>query len=110
MAVNDATAVADILNKKYGFKTTLLLNANRYQILSALSTLRGQLSEKDNLLIYYAGHGELDKVNQRGHWLPVDAEPTSPANWISNIEVTDTLNVMSANHVLVMPRSIGLRR
>jgi uncharacterized caspase-like protein len=105
MAVNDATAVADILNKRYGFKTTLLLNANRYQILSALSTLREQLGEKDNLLIYYAGHGELDKVNQRGHWLPVDAEPNSPANWISNIEVTDTLNVMSAKHVLVIADS-----
>jgi TPR repeat protein len=105
MAVSDATAVADILNKRYGFKTTLLLNANRYQILSALSTLRGQLTDKDNLLIYYAGHGELDKVNQRGHWLPVDAEPTSPANWISNIEVTDTLNVMSAKHVLVIADS-----
>ena len=105
MAVNDATAVADILNKRYGFKTTLLLNANRYQILSALSTLRGQLTEKDNLLIYYAGHGELDKVNQRGHWLPLDAEPNSPANWISNIEVTDTLNVMSAKHVLVIADS-----
>jgi uncharacterized caspase-like protein len=35
----------------------------------------------------------------------VDAEPTSPANWISNIEVTDTLNVMSAKHVLVIADS-----
>jgi hypothetical protein len=35
----------------------------------------------------------------------VDAEPNSPANWISNIEVTDTLNVMSAKQVLVIADS-----
>jgi uncharacterized caspase-like protein len=104
-AVNDAQAIAAVLGDKYGFKVTTLINANRYQILSTLSGLREKLTEKDNLLVYYAGHGELDKVNQRGHWLPVDAEPNSTANWISNIDVTDTLNVMSAKHVLVIADS-----
>lgn len=78
-AENDARAVADLLAKRYGFKTTLLLNANRYQMLSALNKLREELTDDDNLLIYYAGHGALDRVNQRGFWLPVDAEESSPA-------------------------------
>jgi uncharacterized caspase-like protein len=104
-AVNDAKAIAAVLTRKYRFKTTTLLNASRYQILSALSELRGKLTEKDNLFVYYAGHGELDRVNRRGHWLPVDAERESTANWISNIDITDTLNVMSARHVLVVADS-----
>lgn len=104
-AVNDAKEIADVLSQKYGFKVTTLLNVNRYQILSALSEMREKLTENDNLFIYYAGHGELDKVNQRGHWLPVDAEPNSTANWISNVDITDVLNVMSAKHVLVVADS-----
>lgn len=104
-AVTDATAIGDVLTERYGFKVTTLTNATRYEILSALNTMRGKLTEDDNLLIYYAGHGELDKVNMRGHWLPVDAEPTSTANWISNIALTDILNTMSARHVMVVADS-----
>ena len=37
------------------------------------------LTENDNFLLYYAGHGELDTVNDRGHWLPVDADANSPS-------------------------------
>jgi uncharacterized caspase-like protein len=104
-ARDDAEAVARLLKTKYGFKTNLLLDADRYAILSMLNKLMQELTEEDNLLIYYAGHGELDKVNLRGYWLPVDAEQDSSTNWISNVTVTDMLNVMSAKHVLVVADS-----
>jgi len=104
-AVNDAKSVDQLLREKYGFTTKLLLNADRYAILSALSEMRKQLTAKDNLLIYYAGHGELDSSNQRGHWLPVDAEPNNPSNWISNTDITDMINTMVATHVLVVADS-----
>jgi hypothetical protein len=104
-AVNDAKEVARLLREQYGFKVTLLLNANRYDILSALNSLRERLTDEDNLLIYYAGHGELDRRNQRGHWLPVDAEPDSSTNWISNIQITDILNAMTVKQLLVVADS-----
>ena len=104
-ARNDAEEMDRILKTKYGFRTTLLVDADRFAILSALNKLREELTDKDNLLIYFAGHGELDRVNLRGHWLPVDAEPDSSANWISNIQITDILNVMSAKHVMVVADS-----
>jgi len=104
-AVNDARTADKILREKYGFKTTLILDADRYSVLSNLNRLREELTEEDNLLIYYAGHGELDQVNLRGHWLPVDAEPNSTANWISNVDVTDILNAISARHILVVADS-----
>jgi uncharacterized protein len=104
-AVADAREVASVLQDQYGFSVALLLNANRYEILSALNALRARLGENDNLLVYYAGHGELDRVNQRGHWLPVDAEPGSPANWISNVSVTDILNAMAVHQLLVVADS-----
>lgn len=104
-AANDARTVERLLREQYGFKATLLINADRYSILSALNTLRKNLTEKDNLLIYYAGHGELDTANGLGYWLPVDAEPNNPANWISNVDITAILNTISAQHVLVVADS-----
>jgi TPR repeat protein len=101
----DARETAELLSSKYGFKTTTLIDATRYDLLSALNNLRETLTENDNLLIYYAGHGELDRVNLRGYWLPVDAEPNSTANWVSNVAVTDILNAMSAKHILVVADS-----
>jgi TPR repeat protein len=104
-AVNDAREIDRTLKDRYGFKVTLLLDADRYQILSALNGIRERLTDKDNLLIYYAGHGELDRKNQRGHWLPVDAEPNSSANWISNNAITDILNAMNVQQLLVVADS-----
>jgi len=104
-AVNDAKKAEALLKNKYGFKTKLLLNADRYSILSALNELRARLTKKDNLLIYYAGHGEINDVSQRGYWLPVDAELDSTANWISNLDITDMLNVIDAKHILVVADS-----
>src|SRR5215472_6831110 len=104
-AVNDAREIDRTLKARYGFKVTLLLDANRYQILSALNGLRERLTDKDNLFIYYAGHGEVDRKNQRGHWLPIDAEPNSSATWIWNIAVTDILNAMNVQQLLVVADS-----
>jgi hypothetical protein len=101
-AVNDAASVADILRKDYGFRVETLINATRYEIVSALSRLRSRLSRRDNLLVYYAGHGILDEPTARGYWLPVDAEQNNFANWLSTADVTDALKGMQAQHVLVV--------
>jgi hypothetical protein len=101
----DVTELAPVLRDKYGFKVTLLLNATRYQILTEMNNLRARLTEKDNLLIYYAGHGELDRANGLANWLPIDAEPTSNANWISSSSLTEILNAMAAKHILVVADS-----
>lgn len=101
-AVSDAQSISAVLEQRYGFRTQLLVNANRYAILSALNELREKLTAEDNLLIYYAGHGELDQANNRGNWLPVDAEESSTANWIPTTAVTDILNILKARQVLVV--------
>lgn len=101
----DVTSLVPILRDNYGFKVTLLTNATRYQILTEMNNMRAKLTDKDNLLIYYAGHGELDRVNGLANWLPIDAEPTSNANWISSSSLTEMLNAMAAKHILVVADS-----
>lgn len=104
-AVNDASETAEVLKSKFGFKTTLLKNATRYEILAALNELRETLTDQDNLLIYYAGHGELDDKTEKGFWLPVDAEQSNPRNWISNSAISDILNTLKAKQVMVVADS-----
>lgn len=104
-ALNDAVEAEKVLRENYGFKTTLLRNASRYDMLAALNTLRENLTENDNLLIYYAGHGEVDEASNRGFWLPVDAKQDDPRTWISNVSVSDILNTLKSNHVMVVADS-----
>jgi len=104
-AINDAEETAHILERDYGFKTRLLKNATRFKILSALNRLRRELKAEDNLLIYYAGHGELNKKDDSGYWLPVDAKPNSSENWISNSAISDILGTIKAKHVMVVADS-----
>ena len=101
-AVRDAGDVANILQEKYGFTTEVMINASRFDIYKALDTYRVKLTEKDNFLLYYAGHGEMDSKNNRGYWLPVDADPDSYVNSIPNYTVTDILNNMSVKQAIIV--------
>lgn len=104
-AVSDAERVASVLKSKYGAHTTLLKNADRYTMLSAINEIKKVLKANDNLLIYYAGHGEIEENTKQGYWLPVDAEQGNTANWIPNSAISDLLNTISAKHVLVVADS-----
>jgi hypothetical protein len=104
-AVNDATAVSQLLRDRYGYKTQLLLNATRFDILSALNQMREELTAEDNLLVYYAGHGEIGADGQQGYWIPIDGQPGVATTWISNGAVSEILDTMQAKHVLVVADS-----
>ena len=104
-AVNDARVVAEVLKNSYQFKVTLLENATRYDILTAFGTMREQLTIKDNLLIYYAGHGWLDSDGDEGYWLPVDSNRNNRVSWVSNASITTVLKGLRAKHVLVVADS-----
>jgi hypothetical protein len=104
-AGNDAQRVGGLLKQKYGFQTTVLSNANRFEILSALNDMREKLTADDNLFVYFAGHGELDKVSKQGYWIPVDGRADAPNTWLSNRAISDMLNTMAPRHVMVVADS-----
>jgi len=104
-AISDATAIAKVLKEHYGFQVTLLKDASRGQIMKALNEYRKVLTEKDNLLIYYAGHGHLEQGIDRGYWIPVDAETNDNSEWVLLPSVTDMLQLISAKHIMVVADS-----
>ena len=107
-AVNDATEVAAVLRTHYAFEeeaVTLLINAGRREILGAMASLRRKLGTDDRLLVYYAGHGQVDPVTGEGFWQPADAQPDEDFGWIANDDIKRYLRGMSARHVLVVADS-----
>lgn len=104
-AINDAQAIASLLQDKYGFKVKLLINATRADILVAINSYRRTLTINDNLLIYYAGHGWLDKDADQGYWLPTNATRESQVEWVSNSAVTSEIRAIQAKHVMVVADS-----
>lgn len=104
-AINDARAMAAILEEKFGFSVTYLENATAVDIIAAINSFRAELTFEDNLLIYYAGHGTVDPQTNEGFWLPVDAEADDDTHWIENTSITRRLRGMTAKHVMVISDS-----
>lgn len=109
----DASAVADLLQRRYGFLTAIdkpdggrldlvLIDANRQQTLSLLSQLRRLLRPVDSLLVYYAGHGHM--IRNHGYWIPIDGTGDD-FTWISAFDITQQLALNPARHVLVISDS-----
>lgn len=103
--VADAQAVADVLASRFGYQTTLIKDVNRAELLQALVRLRQQVGPEDQVVLYYAGHGQMDDATARGYWIPVDGDPKDLSRWVSVIDVTDQLAAMAARHVLVIADS-----
>jgi len=102
---NDARDVKELLEMRYGFDVTLLINATRDQIMTALHEQKLNLGPQDNLLIYYAGHGAVDGSPERAFWLGVDANPDTRAGWLEADHIRAKIKEMSAKHVLLVADS-----
>jgi hypothetical protein len=105
IAKKDAIAVEKLLREMYGFETRLLIDVTRLTILNAINDFRKKIKEEDSFIIYYAGHGDYDKVADKAYWLPADAERDNPANWIMADDITTNIKRMASNHVLIISDS-----
>ncbi len=104
-AERDAEELQAVLEDKYGFGTTLLRNPSRLKILHELNKLKDAMGPEQNLLIYYAGHGQIGPRQQRGYWIPADAKSDDTRTWILNEAVTEYLGLIKARHILVVSDS-----
>jgi hypothetical protein len=103
---NDAQSVAQLLEQRYGFKVTQLLDGTSDQIMRTLDAYTIDLKENDRLLIYYAGHGGTrNGPPERAFWLGVDADPRTQAGWISAEDVSDKIKQIAARHILLVSDS-----
>lgn len=107
-AVSDAKAIETILVEQYGFSDVQRLeNASRSELLHALRNFSKRINIDDNVLVYYAGHGFLDQYNNKGYWVPVDAQGTDHTTFVRNSTIRDEISDMSARakHTLLISDS-----
>jgi hypothetical protein len=105
MPAKDAERFADILTDKYAFNkenVALLKNATREEIIAELERLAESVTEKDNLLVFYAGHGVYDKAKDFGYWLPADAKVNAKSSWIANSTIKDYMAAIKSKHTLLI--------
>lgn len=103
--VSDATLLYSTLVGNYMFEPdnlTLLKDPTRADIIKNLDILSNRLTEQDNLLIFYAGHGYWDEKKETGYWLPADAEQFSSVNWIRNSTIQDFVDDINTRHTLLI--------
>ncbi|HBE40426.1 MAG TPA: hypothetical protein DDW27_04350 [Bacteroidales bacterium] len=103
--VNDAEKLYDILVSKYTFdpgNVKFLRNAVRQDIINALDELTRKVTQKDNLLIFYAGHGVWNDKSNVGYWLPSDARLDSRDKWFPNSTLVDYLSEIRSKHTLLI--------
>ena len=104
-AINDAETIGKLLEEKYGFKTEVIKNATLESINNTIKKYRSILTENDNLLIYYAGHGTVDSWTQEGYWLPVDAQDNNEWTWFDNRSLISLTKSLNAKHIIVIADS-----
>lgn len=103
--ITDATFLYSTLMGNYTFEPeniTLLRDATRADIIMTLDELSNHLSPRDNLLIFYAGHGHWDERKETGYWLPADASQSSSVNWIRNSTIQDYIDDINTRHTLLI--------
>lgn len=112
--VNDAKAFVNILAEKYHFDPPSTLenptnthifydnDASLENIIHKLNTYT-KLTEQDNLLIYFSGHGYLE--NNIGYIMPVDATKNKLHTFINNEAIISYLDASKAKHILLIADS-----
>lgn len=103
--IQDAQNLVSTLSANYNFEEkniAFLKNPNRTTIIKTFDEFAKKLTEEDNILIFYAGHGYWDERLKQGYWLPVDASRNTRTEWISNGTIRDYVAGMATKHTLLV--------
>jgi hypothetical protein len=101
----DAEKLYNTLTSHYTFEkenVTLLKSPTREEIIAELDRLNRVITEDDNLLVFYAGHGYWDSQDEVGYWLPSDSKKANTANWMRNTTIRDYLRTVKTKHTILI--------
>ena len=103
--VADARELQKVLQSYYTFEeenVVFLANPSRAEIIESFDAMSEIITDRDNFLVFYAGHGIWDERINQGFWLPANATMNSKAQWISNSTIRDYISGIPAKHTLII--------
>ena len=114
-AASDAKGIEEIFAEKFGFRPVIpaLYNekATYSGIMNSFDDIREELKPDDNLIVFYAGHGETrvdtvaGKVRETGYLVPVDGADASERKYATYISINEFLTqvaLLPARHITVI--------
>ncbi len=109
-AVKDVRDIAALLEALYDIEPDRVFTlfdeaATRENIISVLDQMIEKVGPNDKVLIYYSGHGHLNRKTGKGFWIPYDAQPENTAQYILNSTIKDYLEDIDALHTLLISDS-----
>jgi len=106
--LSDLVRAKKILEERYGFTVFVIQDGDNVEVMRAINDLYEVIGEEDNLLLFYAGHGNRLTTGgaEIGYWLPANAEaPPRNTFWVANEFVTGHLSRIRAKRILVVADS-----
>ena len=101
-AATDARMLAEELERRYGFDVTRLDGPDAGNFKKELRRLSETATAADDLLIFVAGHGHFDEVDNAGYLVFKDAEQSCERGCYAFDNLKRSLFDTAARHVLVM--------
>ena len=98
--IQDQARISSILRNKYGVEVAEHTDLKRADFLRVTHDFFESARPNDNLIFYYAGHGE--RIDEAGFWVPVDAERNRDFDWINIQQVQRYAKKSKAKNILFL--------
>jgi tetratricopeptide (TPR) repeat protein len=103
--IYDATEIAAELHNRYGFETEVVRNPTKEQLSRTFGELKKkQFGPDDELLIFVAGHGIYDEIEQTGYLIAKDSlrDDDGHNTHISQQQIYNIVSGLKARHVILV--------
>lgn len=103
--IADVQEIGKILHDRFGYDVRIVRDAKKADMVTALNQIGYETKFGDSVMVAYAGHGYLMDSTKMGYWIPVDGTAKSPANWVSNSDITKFLKNIPAKQIILISDS-----
>jgi hypothetical protein len=107
-AVFDTKETVKVLTERYSFELypdpLYDEHATKENIYTAFNELKQYVGPDDNVIIFFAGHGQMNPQTHRGYWVPHDGTAT-PTTFIDNSVIKDFIEDIDAQHIWLISDS-----
>ncbi len=105
--IHDAKTISEILKNTYDFQVELVENPTQEQIFAKLREYtEKQYNPDDQLMLFFAAHGDFDEVHKEGHIVALDSKlPSSDLarlSYIPHTRLSTLLESIPCKHLLLV--------